>query len=89
MLAFGLSDLAMVSFTLICVPFQWMVTRGYIPIPIAIALKHALQAVLVLGSVMWTLERDWPWPQTGTFCLHAVASRCFYDGPVGNALFSR
>ena len=70
---FGLSDLLMVSFTLICLPLIWLFRRPWMPFLVSHIIKHTVQACLVLGSVAFALYRDWPWPQTAVLCLHSVA----------------
>jgi sterol O-acyltransferase len=73
LLVFGLTDLAMLTFTLAALWTHKLIITLNLPLWLGHIIKHALQTFLVLGSVAWTFKRDWPWPQTGTFCLHSVA----------------
>ena len=73
LLIFGLSDAAMVSFTLLALPLHRLLMNRWIPLWFHLGVKHVLQFALIMLSVWWTFKREWPWPQTATLSLHAVA----------------
>jgi sterol O-acyltransferase len=53
--------------------FHWIVARGWIPRPVELVMQHAFQTTFLFVAVWWTLQRNWPWVQSGVFMMHTVA----------------
>ncbi|KAG1740063.1 MBOAT, membrane-bound O-acyltransferase family-domain-containing protein [Suillus lakei] len=68
----ALSDLLLVSTTILCVPFARAISKGWISYYWAGAiLQHIFQTCVLLITVTWTFHRQWPWVQSGFLTLHS------------------
>lgn len=68
----ALSDLLLVSTTILCVPFAKAISKGWISYYWAGAiLQHIFQTCVLLITVTWTFHRQWPWVQSGFLTLHS------------------
>lgn len=68
----ALSDLLLVSTTILCVPFAKAISKGWISYYWTGAiLQHVFQACMLLVTVTWTFHRQWPWVQSGFLTLHS------------------
>lgn len=69
----ALSDLLLVSTTILCVPFAKAISKGWINYYWTGAiLQHAFQTCVLLITVTWTFHRQWPWVQSGFLTLHSL-----------------
>ncbi|KAG1880505.1 MBOAT, membrane-bound O-acyltransferase family-domain-containing protein [Suillus tomentosus] len=69
----ALSDLLLVSTTILCVPFAKAISKGWIDYYWTGAiLQHAFQTCVLLITVTWTFHRQWPWVQSGFLTLHSL-----------------
>ncbi|KAG2075676.1 hypothetical protein BDR04DRAFT_1133274 [Suillus decipiens] len=68
----ALSDLLLVSTTILCVPFAKAISKGWINYYWTGAiLQHVFQACVLFITVTWTFHRQWPWVQSGFLTLHS------------------
>ncbi|KAG2338615.1 hypothetical protein BDR05DRAFT_940153 [Suillus weaverae] len=68
----ALSDLLLVSTTILCVPFAKAISKGWISYYWTGAiLQHVFQTCVLLITVTWTFHRQWPWVQSGFLTLHS------------------
>ncbi|KAG1807910.1 MBOAT, membrane-bound O-acyltransferase family-domain-containing protein [Suillus variegatus] len=69
----ALSDLLLVSTTILCVPFAKAISKGWINYYWTGAIiQHAFQTCVLLITVTWTFHRQWPWVQSGFLTLHSL-----------------
>ncbi|KIY62249.1 MBOAT-domain-containing protein [Cylindrobasidium torrendii FP15055 ss-10] len=68
----AISDAVLVCSTAICVPFAKAVSKGWIRGWSVIILQHTIQTAILFTAILWTLNREWPWVQSGFFSLHAL-----------------
>ncbi|KZT62390.1 MBOAT-domain-containing protein [Calocera cornea HHB12733] len=69
----ALSDGLMVLSTGLCVPFMKVIKRGWIPYwPVGALLQYFWLTLTMVGAIMWTFNRQWPWVQSGFLTLHAM-----------------
>ncbi|UZJ54057.1 hypothetical protein CBS101457_003377 [Exobasidium rhododendri] len=70
----AISDGALVASTFVCVPFAWVLKKGWTRYwPTLIWVQHTWQALLLAAVIKWTRHRDWPWVQSGFFVLHTLS----------------
>lgn len=70
----AISDAVLVGSLFICVPFAWVLKRGWCRYwPTLIWVQHTWQALLLAAVIKWTHYRDWPWVQSGFFVLHTLS----------------
>lgn len=68
----ALSDLLLVSITILCVPFAKAISKGWISYYWTGAIiQHVFQTCVLLITVTWTFHRQWPWVQSGFLTLHS------------------
>lgn len=68
----ALSDLLLVSTTILCVPFAKAISKGWISYYWTGAiLQHVFQTCMLFVTVTWTFHRQWPWVQSGFLTLHS------------------
>jgi sterol O-acyltransferase len=68
----ALSDLLLVSITILCVPFAKAISKGWISYHWTGAiLQHVFQTCVLFVTVTWTFHRQWPWVQSGFLTLHS------------------
>lgn len=68
----ALSDLLLVSITILCVPFAKAISKGWISYYWTGAMiQHVFQTCVLLITVTWTFHRQWPWVQSGFLTLHS------------------
>ncbi|KAG1746524.1 MBOAT, membrane-bound O-acyltransferase family-domain-containing protein [Suillus paluster] len=68
----ALSDLLLVSTTVLCVPFAKAISKGWINYYwTGAVLQHIFQTCVLLVTVTWTFHRQWPWVQSGFLTLHS------------------
>ncbi|KAG2365007.1 MBOAT, membrane-bound O-acyltransferase family-domain-containing protein [Suillus spraguei] len=69
----ALSDLLLVSTTILCVPFAKAISKGWISYYWTGAiLQHVFQTCVLFITVTWTFHRQWPWVQSGFLTLHSL-----------------
>ncbi|KAJ7195730.1 MBOAT, membrane-bound O-acyltransferase family-domain-containing protein [Mycena rebaudengoi] len=69
----AISDAVLVSATALCVPFAKAVSNGWIRYYwTGLILQHTLQTLGLVFAISWTLNRQWPWVQSGFFTLHTL-----------------
>ncbi|KAJ4475066.1 MBOAT, membrane-bound O-acyltransferase family-domain-containing protein [Lentinula aciculospora] len=69
----ALSDAVLVGSTSICVVFAKAISTGWIRYYWAgVAIQHIFQTTVLIMSVGWTFNRQWPWVQSGFFTLHSL-----------------
>ncbi|KAG2128574.1 MBOAT, membrane-bound O-acyltransferase family-domain-containing protein [Suillus clintonianus] len=68
----ALSDLLLVSTTILCVPFAKAISKGWINYYWTGAiLQHIFQTCVLIITITWTFHRQWPWVQSGFLTLHS------------------
>lgn len=68
----ALSDLLLVSTTILCVPIAKAISKGWVSYYWTGAiLQHVFQTCVLLVTVTWTFHRQWPWVQSGFLTLHS------------------
>ncbi|KAJ6619846.1 MBOAT, membrane-bound O-acyltransferase family-domain-containing protein [Mycena sp. CBHHK59/15] len=69
----AISDAVLVSATALCVPFARAVSKGWIHYYwTGLIIQHTLQTLALVSAISWTLNRQWPWVQSGFFTLHTL-----------------
>ncbi|KAJ6515074.1 MBOAT, membrane-bound O-acyltransferase family-domain-containing protein [Mycena vitilis] len=69
----AISDAVMVSATSFVVPFAKAISKGWIRYYWAgMVLQHTIQTCALVMAISWTLNREWPWVQSGFFTLHTL-----------------
>lgn len=69
----ALSDLLLVSATILCVPFAKAISKGWINYYWTGAIiQHIFQTCVLFITVTWTFHRQWPWVQSGFLTLHSI-----------------
>ncbi|KAI8336645.1 MBOAT, membrane-bound O-acyltransferase family-domain-containing protein [Chlamydoabsidia padenii] len=72
-LALLVSDMVMVSFTLLSVPYSKLLVKGILRYETTgVILQHLGQTVFLFCSIYWVFRRDWPWVQSGFFTMHSL-----------------
>jgi sterol O-acyltransferase len=72
LLSFFVSEFFLVLYSFTSFFLHKAIRTGICSLFLGSILKHLLQTVVVLGSILWSLEMEWNWPQTMTFTLHAM-----------------
>ncbi|CAK5283143.1 unnamed protein product [Mycena citricolor] len=69
----ALSDAVLVLSTGLSVPFAYAISRGWVRYYwTGLIIQHVLQTAALFGAISWTLDRGWPWVQSGFFTLHTL-----------------
>jgi sterol O-acyltransferase len=69
----ALSDLLLVSATILCVPFAKAISKGWINYYwTGAVIQHIFQTCVLFITVTWTFHRQWPWVQSGFLTLHSI-----------------
>eukprot|EP00158_Paraphelidium_tribonemae_P004643 Partr_v1_DN26887_c3_g1_i4_m40539 putative o-acyltransferase len=67
------SDLGLLASTFLCLPLHWVLRKRWISLSVSILLQILFQIHLLLVPVWWTLKRQYNWPQTAAFNVHALS----------------
>ncbi|KAJ7879907.1 MBOAT, membrane-bound O-acyltransferase family-domain-containing protein [Mycena olivaceomarginata] len=69
----AISDGVLVLSTGLCVPFAKAISKGWIRYYwTGVFLQHTIQSLALFMAISWTLNRQWPWVQSGFFTLHTL-----------------
>ncbi|KAI3646520.1 hypothetical protein MP228_009448 [Amoeboaphelidium protococcarum] len=66
----ALSDLVITALSFFAPALHWLVHRRYIPIWLGTVLQHLYQALFLLGTIAFTVHRNFAWPGKTAICLH-------------------
>ena len=72
-LVFCLSEVAMCSFSLICIPLHWLLMKRWLSVRMSSVVQALVQCGFLYSAIVWTIHRSWQWPQTAVFCLHSIS----------------